>query len=43
MLQPGDIAPSFDLITDEGQPISLKDFRDKNVLMYFFVKALTPG
>ncbi|NDQ57729.1 MAG: redoxin domain-containing protein [Acidipila sp.] len=43
MLQPGDIAPPFHLTTDEGQPVSLEDFRGKNALMYFFVKALTPG
>jgi len=43
MLQPGDNAPPFDLVTDDGKPISLNDYRGKNVLMYFFVKALTPG
>jgi peroxiredoxin Q/BCP len=43
MLQPGDTAPPFELFTDEGKPISLNDFHGKNVLMYFFVKALTPG
>ena len=43
MLQPGDPAPPFELTTDEGKPISLTDFRGKNILLYFFVKALTPG
>lgn len=43
MLQPGELAPPFTLSSDEGQPISLSDFRGKNLLLYFFVKALTPG
>ncbi len=43
MLQPGDAAPAFTLPGDEGQKVSLSDFKGKNVLLYFFVKALTPG
>ena len=43
MLQPGDVAPSFTLPGDDGQTISLSDYKGKNVLLYFFVKALTPG
>jgi thioredoxin-dependent peroxiredoxin len=43
MLQPGDVAPAFTLPGDEGQNVSLSDFKGKNVLLYFFVKALTPG
>lgn len=43
MLQPGDVAPPFELTTDEGKQISLADYRGKNALLYFFVKALTPG
>lgn len=43
MLQPGDVAPAFTLPSDEGQQVSLAGFRGKNVLLYFFVKALTPG
>ena len=43
MLQPGDAAPPFELASDEGKSISLRDFRGKNALLYFFVKALTPG
>jgi peroxiredoxin Q/BCP len=43
MLQAGELAPPFNLTTDEGKPISLADFRGKNALLYFFVKALTPG
>jgi len=43
MLQPGDVAPPFTLPSDDGQKISLSDFKGKNILLYFFVKALTPG
>jgi len=43
MLQPGDVAPPFTLPSDDGQTISLSDFKGKNILLYFFVKALTPG
>jgi peroxiredoxin len=31
------------LPSDEGQQVSLAGLRGKNVLLYFFVKALTPG
>jgi len=43
MLQPGDLAPPFTLPADDGQNVSLSDFKGTNVLLYFFVKALTPG
>ncbi len=43
MLKPGDTAPPFSLPGDDGKTILLSDFRGKNVLLYFFVKALTPG
>jgi peroxiredoxin Q/BCP len=43
MLQPGDVAPAFTLPGDNGKPVSLSDFRGENTLLYFFVKALTPG
>ena len=28
---------------DEGQAISLKDYRGKNLVLYFYPKANTPG
>ncbi len=43
MLNPGDAAPPFSLPSDDGKTISLPDFRGKKLLLYFFVKALTPG
>lgn len=43
MLKEGDRAPNFNVVTDEGNEISLVDFRGKNVVLYFFPKANTPG
>ena len=43
MLKPGDKAPDFTLTSDEGKEISLKDFKGKRVLLYFYPKASTPG
>ena len=43
MLQVGDKAPDFDVMTDEGKQIKLKDFKGKNVILYFYPKDDTPG
>jgi peroxiredoxin Q/BCP len=43
MLKEGDKAPDFRVSSDEGKEISLGDFRGKNVILYFFPKANTPG
>jgi peroxiredoxin len=43
MLKSGDPAPDFEAIDDRGQPIRLSDFRGKNVVLWFFPKADTPG
>ena len=43
MVQEGQQAPEFALPADDGGVVSLKDFRGKNVILYFFPKALTPG
>nr|WP_255774510.1 thioredoxin-dependent thiol peroxidase [Microbulbifer zhoushanensis] len=38
------MAPAFTLKNQDGEKVSLKDFRDKkNVVLYFYPKALTPG
>ncbi len=42
-LKEGDKAPEFRLATDDGKEIALADFRGKNIIFYFFPKALTPG
>ena len=43
MLKVGDRAPEFTLPSDYGGEITLGDLRGKNVIFYFFPKALTPG
>lgn len=42
-LQIGDIAPQFTLFNQYNEPISLRQFEGKKVLIYFYPKALTPG
>lgn len=43
MLQPGAIAPDFTLPNQDGVPVSLRDFRGKQVVLYFYPKDNTPG
>ncbi|MBF8249133.1 MAG: bcp [Bacteroidetes bacterium] len=43
MLKEGDKAPDFSLPTGEGKELSLKDFRGKKVVLYFYPKDDTPG
>jgi peroxiredoxin Q/BCP len=42
-LQPGDPAPDFTLPDQNGNPVSLADFKDRSVVLYFYPKADTPG
>lgn len=42
-LQAGDMAPDFTLQNQNGEPVSLHDFRGKNVVVYFYPRAMTPG
>ncbi len=42
-LKIGDMAPEFTLEDQNGKMVSLKDFRGKNVVVYFYPKAMTPG
>lgn len=42
-LQVADPAPDFTLENDASQMISLKDFRGKKVILYFYPKDDTPG
>ena len=39
----GNLAPKFTLENQNGKKISLKDYIGKNVVLYFYPKALTPG
>jgi peroxiredoxin Q/BCP len=42
-LTPGDQAPDFTLLDQNGQELGLKDFAGRKVLLYFYPKADTPG
>jgi len=40
----GNLAPAFTLLDQDGNKVSLKDFRDsQNVVLYFYPRAMTPG
>ncbi|HEY2984896.1 MAG TPA: thioredoxin-dependent thiol peroxidase [Jatrophihabitantaceae bacterium] len=42
-LSPGDAAPVFTLPDADGKDVSLGDFRDRKVVVYFYPAASTPG
>jgi peroxiredoxin Q/BCP len=42
-LAPGDTAPAFTLLDDREEKHSLKEFRGRNLVIYFYPAALTPG
>ena len=42
-LSPGDPAPDFDLLDDQGNEVRLTDFRGRRVLLYAYPAAMTPG
>ena len=42
-LDAGDRAPAFTLPRDGGGTVSLKDFKGRNLVLYFYPKADTPG
>ena len=42
-LRVGDPAPDFSTLDHLARPIRLIDFRGKNVVLWFFPKANTPG
>ncbi len=40
----GNLAPAFTLLNQDGEKVSLKQFRgESNVVLYFYPKAMTPG
>lgn len=43
MLNVGDTAPDFEVQNHLGRKTSLKDFRGKKVILWFYPKADTPG
>jgi peroxiredoxin Q/BCP len=42
-IQEGKAAPAFSLVNQDGEQISLQDYRGKNVILYFYPKDDTPG
>jgi thioredoxin-dependent peroxiredoxin len=43
MLEEGDRAPDFELPDQDGNTHKLSDYAGKNVVLYFYPKASTPG
>lgn len=43
MIDVGKKAPAFNLPTDTGEKIALKDLAGKRVVLFFYPKADTPG
>lgn len=43
MLETGQNAPNFTLVADNGDQVSLSDFRGQQVVVYFYPKADTAG
>ena len=43
MLQVGDKAPDFELLSSAEEKVKLSDFRGQRVILFFFPKAATPG
>jgi peroxiredoxin Q/BCP len=42
-LEPGDKAPAFTLIADDGTTVSLSSFKGAKVVVYFYPRDDTPG
>jgi peroxiredoxin Q/BCP len=43
MIEQGQTAPQFTLPDQDGNPVSLADFKGQTVVLYFYPKADTPG
>lgn len=42
-LKEGDMAPDFSSNDENGKPVSLRDYRGKDLVLYFYPKDDTPG
>jgi len=42
-LKAGHKAPHFQATADDGSTVSLSDYSGKNLILYFYPKANTPG
>jgi len=43
MLKTGNKAPDFKLVADNGETVSLKNYKGKKVVLYFYPKDMTSG
>ncbi len=43
MLKEGDKAPGFIVTADNGEKVSSAEYSGKNVVLFFYPKANTPG
>lgn len=43
MLEPGSQAPDFEVRDHTGRQVRLSDYRGRNVVLWFYPKADTPG
>jgi len=43
MLKEGDAAPKFSVTADDGEKVSLADYKGQNLILYFYPKANTTG
>lgn len=43
MVEIGDQAPAFELTDDSGDTVALDGFRGRQLIVYFYPKAMTPG
>jgi peroxiredoxin Q/BCP len=43
MLKEGDKAPAFSGVLENGETVSLADFKGKKLILFFYPKANTPG
>jgi peroxiredoxin Q/BCP len=42
-MQINDKAPEFEVLDENNHKVALKDYRGRNVVLFFFPKADTPG
>jgi len=43
LMEINDKAPDFSLLDQNGNKVSLKDFKGQTVVLFFYPKANTPG
>lgn len=43
MIEPGEQAPDFELLDEDGHDVKLGDFAGRPLVLYFYPKADTPG